>query len=366
MKKIFFVALFFLCALVATAKNVSVTVSPETAVILNKNQVVPAMSPGVYSLNAGLFDRVFIVQADGYDPQQFVLNTKSPNTMQISLQPNRKNVSIAVEPADAIISVNGIEVGQGGSAQFVIKKGESASLKLVADGYDTYVKRINFNDYESVDMNYNISMIRNRKTVNVLVDADAAEFFVDGIMVASGKNSASFDLKKGKKVQLVVRAPGYLEYSRSFTFDSNGDQGSFNLTKDMAVDHAYAASEPGADVANKKMEFMIKKSMSREQAIQRMKYFISEEFETLEINDNTSGWYRTAWNKEAFDNETFVRTRVEIKEVPDNGDGQLKFKFLLQSQITGKKDAKDEDYHDWGRVLKKYAKLVRDVQNTVN
>ena len=134
----------------------------------------------------------------------------------------------------------------------------------------------------------------------------------------------------------------------------------------MPLDHAYTSSEV-IDIANKRTEFTVKKGMTREAAIQRLKYYISELFETLEINDNTSGWYRTVWNQEAFDRgASIVRTRVEIKEIPDNGDGQIKFKFLIQSQITNNTNPKEEDYHNWNRVLKKYAKLVSDIQNLVN
>ena len=133
----------------------------------------------------------------------------------------------------------------------------------------------------------------------------------------------------------------------------------------MSVDQAYTASEPGAAIANKRTEFMIKGGMNREQAIQRMKYYISEVFETLEINDNVSGWYRTIWNEEEYKGRGTIRSRVEIKEVPDNGDGKLKYKFLLQSQISTISDPKDEDYHDWDRVLKKYVKLVTDIRSLV-
>lgn len=365
MKKIIVIAMALGCCIFSNAKTVSVTINPASAVLMQKKNVVPAMSPGVYSITVSIVDLVFTAQADGYDPEQFVINMKSPNTMQINLKPNRKNVTISTDPSEAVILVNGREVGQG-QADFTINKGETKSVKAIAEGYDTYVKQIHFNDIATVDMAYNVSLVKNRRDIKVLIDADAAEFWVDGVLIGNGRNEAQFTLKKGKTAQLVVRAPGYLEYSRLFSFFDEIDRESFNLTKDLAIDHAYAASEPGADIANKNMNFMIKKSMTRDQAIQRMKYYISEVFETLEINDNTSGWYRTAWNVEQFDDRTWVRSRVELKEVPDNGDGQIKYKFLLQSQITNKKDARDEDYHPWGRVLKKYAKLVTDIQNIVN
>lgn len=365
MKKIIVIAMALGCCIFSNAKTVSVTINPASAVLMQKKNVVPAMSPGVYSITVSIVDLVFTAQADGYDPEQFVINLKSPNTMQINLKPNRKNVTISTNPEEAVILVNGREAGQG-QATFTINKGEVKTVKAVAEGYDTYVKQIRFEDIATVDMAEDVSLVKNSRDVKVLIDADAAEFWVDGVLVGNGRNEAKFTLKKGKTAQLVVRAPGYREYSRLFSFYDEPDRESFNLTKDLAIDHAYAASEPGAEIANKSMNFMIPKKMPRDQAIQRMKYYISEVFETLEINDNATGWYRTAWNREQFDNDTWIRTRVELKEVPDNGDGQLKYKFLLQSQITHVKDARDEDYHPWGRVLKRYAKLAIDVRNVVN
>ena len=180
-------------------------------------------------------------------------------------------------------------------------------------------------------------------------------------MVTKGKNSATFQLHKNKPTQLIVRAEGFLEYTKMVYFDQEGS--SINLTSELSIDKAYTASEPGAAIANKRTEVMVKKGMSRDDAIQRMKYYISELFESLEVNDNVAGWYRTVWNMEEYPDK-IIRTRYEIKEIPDNGDGKLKFKLLLQSQVSYE-GTRDENFRDWDRVLKKYAKLHTDIQNII-
>ena len=363
MKKLLFVGLMLLCStLLLSAKNISVTVSPENAIVTEKGKVVQPVSPGVYSLSIGLLEAVYAVQADGYDPQHFVLNLKSPSTMRVDLKPNRKQVSFAAEPKTATIYVDGRELGKG-VVDFSINKNETKTVKITEDGYDTYIKQVGFNDQLDVKMSYNVSLSSNRKDVNILIDAPAAEFWLDGILVSKGKNTATITLYKGKDSQLVIRAEGFLEYSRIMTFSENVS--SYNLTQDMSVDQAYVASEPGADIANRRTEFTVKNTMTREDAIKRMKYYIGEIFETYEVNDNYAGWYRTIWNVETYPGGQYIRTRVEIKEIPDNGDGVLKFKFLVQSQITTKEHAKDEDFKDWDRVLKKYAKLARDLRHIV-
>jgi len=362
MKKVFLFLVAIFCSTAMFAKQVSVTVQPDNAQLIQKGKVVQPVSPGVYNIKVSLGDLVFTAQADGYDAEQFIINLKSPATMQINLKPNKKHVNVTSDPSTATIFVDGREAGNG-QAQFEIRKGESKTIKLVADEYDTYLKRINFNDQVGIDMTYNVSMVRNTRTINVLVDAPAAEFYADGILVTKGKNSAEFQIHKNRPTQLIVRAEGYLEFSKMIYFTE--DRNSINLTSELSIDQSYAASQSSAGTANRRQEFMVKKSMSREQATQRMKYYISELFETLEINDNVSGWYRTEWNYEEFPGDICIRTRLEIKEIPDNGDGQLKFKYLLQSQYTTKKSRNDEDYKDWDRVLKKYAKLVVDIRNLV-
>ena len=362
LKKCFLFAAALLCTITMSAKTVQITVSPSSAMVLQqKGKVLQPVSPGVYSITCSIVDLAFTAQADGYDSESFVVNLKSPLTMKVELKPNRKHVNITADPKDAVIYVDGREAGQG-QVSFDINKGESKTIKLMADEYDTYLKRINFSDQSSIEMTYNVEMVRNTRTINVLVDAPSAEFFADGIMVTKGKNSATFQIHKDKPTQLIVRAEGFLEYTKMVYFDQEGS--SINLTSELSIDKAYTASEPGAAIANKRTEVMIKKGMSRDDAIQRMKYYISELFESLEINDNVAGWYRTVWNMEQYPDK-IIRSRYEIKEIPDNGDGKLKFKLLLQSQVsyTG---TKDEDFRDWDRVLKKYAKLHTDVQSLVS
>lgn len=362
MKKFLIFAFSLFASLTLSAKNVSVTVSPTTAIVLQKGKVIQPVRPGVYSLSVILGNAVFVAEADGYDPEQFIINLQSPSTLQVDLKPNRKNVSISASPRSSTIYVDGKECGKG-AVDFTINKNEKKIIKIEEDGYDTVVKEINFHSQKDINMSFNIEMAQNRREVNVLVDAPAAEFYANGRLVAKGKNNATFSVYKDRDVELVVRAEGFLEYSRIIKFSENVS--SYNLTQDMSVDEAYAASEPGADIANKRIEFMVNKNMTREDAIKRLKFRITNIFESLEVNDNSVGWYRTIWIVKPFAGGYYVRTRLEIKEVPDNGDGQLKFNFLLQSQITCKEHARDEDYSNWNRVLKEYMKLAVDLRNSV-
>jgi hypothetical protein len=209
-------------------------------------------------------------------------------------------------------------------------------------------------------MDYNIEMVRNTRPVNIRVDAPA-KFYVDGVVVSEGQKEASIKLLKERPIRLNIVADGYIEYSELVYFN---DDIPTNMTSKLEVDEGYAASDPITDQANKKYIITVKNGMSREDAIQRMKYFISEKFETLEINDNIAGWYRTAWTTRAFKGYV-VRTRVEIKERPDNGDGKLQYNMMVQSQIAYKQEPSEQDFTDWKRVLKEYSTILSDIKYQV-
>ena len=230
----------------------------------------------------------------------------------------------------------------------------------MAEEHDTYLKRINFSDFDQRNVEYNVEMVRNTRTVNIRVDAPA-KFYVDGVVVSEGQKEASIKLLKERPVRLNIVADGYLEYSELVYFN---DDIPTNMTSKLEVDEGYVASDPITDQANKKFVITVKKGMSREDAIQRMKYYISEKFETLEINDNIAGWYRTAWTTRAYKGY-IVRTRVEIKERPDNGDGKLQYNMMVQSQIAYKEEPSDHDFSDWKRILKDYSTILSDIKYQV-
>ncbi len=198
------------------------------------------------------------------------------------------------------------------------------------------------------------------RQIYVSVEPSSADIKLNGDIVGTG--SYSFSLQEGYYKELLLEAPGYL--SKRVRVNYSDNRSSYNFT--LEQDEAYLASTSGADVANKNMRILVKKGMSRDDALKKLKYYVTDNFETLEVNDNASGWIRTAWNVERFNSAT-VRTRLELKEVPDDGSGALSFKFFIASQWAKPKcGTNDECFSDWDRILKKFAKLYSDMQNAVN
>ena len=86
------------------------------------------------------------ILAEGYDSERLVVNSKSPKKIDIDLKPNRKHIIVSTEPNYAAIYINGRETAKG-KADFYIYKNEKKTIKVVADGYDTYSKQFDFNDF---------------------------------------------------------------------------------------------------------------------------------------------------------------------------------------------------------------------------
>lgn len=265
-----------------------------------------------------------------------------------------RTVTISVAPSNATISQDGDVVGVG-SISTILTQGYYKTFDLSADGYDSETVKVRYSDNQ---VSYNYSLKQNRKSIYVSVTPNTTNINYKGSIVGTG--NYKFSLGRGRNVDLQLSAPGYLSKTVRINYNDNQSSYNFNLVKDQA----YMASVSGADIANKTMRIVVRKEMLRDQALKNLKYYITDNFETLEVNDNMAGWVRTAWTITKFNTIT-VRTRLEIKEVPDDGSG-LSFKFFIASQYTTPKcGTSDECFQDWDRILKKYVKLYADMQNAV-
>jgi hypothetical protein len=345
-----------------SAKKVTVEVYPTTAELWHKGQVVPTTTPGVYDITVSIVDLHYQVRADGYDMASFIINLKSQSPLKIHLKPNRKTISIATEPNNASISVDGKLLGKG-SVDFTINKYETKTVIVEQEGYDTYVKRISFDDQSDINMFYNLVLEQNRREFNVMIDVPSAEFLVDNVSKAKGTNRASFFVEKGKDVNLVIKADGYYDYQRNISFYD--EESSLNLTQDLIEDKAYTNSIPGTDIANKDIIIAVNtEKVTEEIALHRLSYYLSEKVGELRDRDNLMGFYSTIWVKQQFGNKT-IRTRATLKKIPDDGSGELKFKLKIESQKAETLNPTEEDYKPWERVLSIYKDLPSELINRV-
>lgn len=288
LKKIFAIVIA-LCSpifLLAT-KRVQVEVIPSLSLLYWEGKVLEPVYPGIYVIEASIKNKNILVQAEGYDQEELIVNSKSPDIIRLKLKPNRKIVSIHSEPQDAIIYVNELEAGQG-NIELEINKDETKTIKLVAEGYNEYVTQISFGDLKDI---------------------------------------SSYAIK-------------------------------------MKIDPAYVASRR-SEMANRSLLWEIPVYISHDVAINGIKFHLSKFFDTFDICDDASGWYRSTWHYDKFPNK-IVRSRLEIKEM-GNQEKRILVRMLLQSQVSAQtQNVKDDDFQDWNRVLNKYEHLFRDLHDDVS
>lgn len=133
-------------ALTINAKTVSVSVTPENAKVYQNGKILSPVSNGLYQITVSGGNISLAILAEGYDNERLVINSKSRKKIDIDLKPNRKHIIVSTEPNYATIYINGRETAKG-KADFYIFKNEKKTIKIVADGYDTYSKQFDFNDF---------------------------------------------------------------------------------------------------------------------------------------------------------------------------------------------------------------------------
>lgn len=133
-------------ALTINAKTVSVSVTPENAKVYQNGKILSPVSNGLYQITVSGGNISLAILAEGYDNERLVINSKSRKKIDIDLKPNRKHIIVSTEPNYATIYINGRETGKG-KADLYIFKNEKKTIKIVADGYDTYSKQFDFNDF---------------------------------------------------------------------------------------------------------------------------------------------------------------------------------------------------------------------------
>lgn len=199
-----------------------------------------------------------------------------------------------------------------------------------------------------------------KKTKEITVIPDNAKISIGGTEVGTGTYQLTMN-KNQDFVILKLEAEGYVTKTVKVYKTDKTNTYSYKLEEDKA----YLASTSSVDVANKPMKIIVKKGMSRAEAWRRIIYYVTENFETLEINDNSAGWVRTAWAKEKF-NHVVVRTRIEVKEMIGQDD-EVVYRITISSQAALRSCGEnDECFRPWDRLLKKYDSMVKDLQNSLN
>ena len=369
MKRVFFIMICLLATVLSFARPVQIIVKPDaaqaTAQVSEKGSQISGTN-GIFTVDIGFMqEKTLTVQADGFDSQSITISYKDKRDNYIvTLKPNRKKAVVSTNIPDATIYIDGEEKGKG-NATFNIFKGSQKNIKIVADGYDTYTGSIAFTEGPDLVINKECPLYPNRKDVYISVAQVGAKVFADGKLagVVAKETPVKITVHKGKPISVRITCDGYMDVQGNIDFndkDINYDLGS------MPEDEAYNATDhKSSDIANTNIPIKVRPDMDRDAALRTMMYYITNNFRNLDVNNYEAGWIRTKWNIDKFSTMQ-IRTRIELKQAPSDGDGLLKFDLLIESQKAAPNvEANDQNFKDWNLVLKKYKKISEDIRKSV-
>jgi hypothetical protein len=194
--------------------------------------------------------------------------------------------------------------------------------------------------------------------VKVTCSERDAVIYVNGEQVGTG--SARIKIMFGTKALIIAKKIGYANEELILYYDKAHKRPSekqiYHLT--MKKDDAHEAST-STDQVN--IDIEIKTSKREEEAWHLISEIVTSNFEFIETSDKTSGYLKTSWALQSFQNRT-IRTRLIVKSA---GVEPLKYKVKIISEYANKTEVSvksDEDFKSWERLLKKYVGIIEELQ----
>jgi hypothetical protein len=204
---------------------------------------------------------------------------------------------------------------------------------------------------------FNIYLHAQKKQVHVT--PSTAKIYIDGSEVGNGKYSVKFK-RDEDFVILKFEEPGYITKEVKLFKNNPNKSVSYTLFIDEAHQNSVGAGE-GIDIANKWFDINSKEGITEDAAWKRLMSVTTKYFDNVEIRDKSAGWIKTAWTVNTFAYQK-VRTNLEIKIMM--GDDNLKYRARISSEI-GDIDTNEQGYEKYQRVLKKYERIIEELQNSL-
>ncbi len=265
-----------------------------------------------------------------------------------------QKVNITTSPATAKIYVDGRVRGSGSYTVSVGKK-DCVTVEVKEDGYmnevRTYCNKRGYDDPPKVDY---IQLKQDEAllpaSVSLTSSPQTAKIYVNGVEMGSGSHQLSVPYNECLTVE--VRAQGFIQESR--TYCKKKGQGLPPKTDyfKLQPDESYTSSIE-SDIANKELILNVKPDRTKDEAWKIIVATILGKFDVLEMNDEKSGYLRTAWVGKNFVANT-VRMRVIVKQATDE---PLTYKIKFISEASGSPRtpySADEQFDAIGRILKTY------------
>ncbi len=180
-----------------------------------------------------------------------------------------------------------------------------------------------------------------------------AKIYVDGQYVADGSYVLQFN-KKNEVYVIKLECEGYATKENLRVLKSDTRNAIvYTLNKDEALEGSVVS-----ELANRYFTIRVRETIDEVQAWKLLTQTLLNYYDEIKTSDRSSGFMNTAWAYESFP-ETVVRTRVQIKEITN--DGNLAYQIRVSSE-RAPKGAGEQSFKAWGRVLKKYEPLINEMQ----
>lgn len=265
-----------------------------------------------------------------------------------------QKVNIVATPSTARIYVDGRIKGTGSYTVSVGKK-DCVTIEVKEEGYvseiRTYCNKRGYDDPPKVD---NIQLKQDESllpaSIAITTSPQTAKIYVNGVEMGSGSHQLSVPLNECLTVE--VKSEGYIQESRTYCKKKGQGAPPKSDYFKLQADESYTSSIE-SDIANKELVLNVKPDRSKDEAWKIIVATILGKFDVLEMNDEKSGYLRTAWVGKPFAANT-VRMRVIVKQATDE---PLTYKIKFISEASGAPRtpySADEQFDPIGRILKTY------------
>jgi len=186
-------------------------------------------------------------------------------------------------------------------------------------------------------------------------EADAA-IYSNGIKVGTGQ--AEIIVLSKSCVTVHIKRDGFLVVEETICNKKGFQKPAKSMYFEMIIDPAFDASEFNKQ-ANEDVAVVLNQERSEVDGWRILNQIITSYFDVIEISDRETGYLRTAWNIQAFDNAT-VRTRIIVKL---GSLDPLSYKVKLVSEISeaNTNAKKDNSFKEWNRVLRTYETIIDQI-----
>lgn len=195
-----------------------------------------------------------------------------------------------------------------------------------------------------------------KKSILFSASESDAKIFIDGKLMGNGQ--AEVIVMSNSCVTVRVEKVGFLIEIITFCNKKESSKPPKSYYCQMHRDDAYDASVQ-TDIAN--IDIEIKTSLEEIEAWKLLSQIITSHFDVIEVTDRETGYLRTSWELQSFQQNT-IRSRLIVKL--GNSD-PLVYKVKLvseESRVPGTSVKSDELFREWDRVLRRYENIIEEMR----